>query len=78
MKWLIIPLVFALQGCTAYNIYSAVNISTGVTTGKSIPDHTASLVSNTDCSTYKFATGKQDYWCEQPRDPATTYNRSSF
>jgi hypothetical protein len=75
MKWLIIPTVIAaLNGCA----YSLVSTGTYVTTGKSVGDHAAGLATGADCDATRLALGRQDFWCERPRDAGTTYNRNGF
>ena len=64
----------SLTGCA----YTLVSTASYVTTGKSIGDHAASLASQNSCDTVKFASRQQDYYCEQAREPGTTYNRNSF
>jgi hypothetical protein len=75
MKWLIILSILTTPGCAVYTVASS---ATWLTTGKSVGDHTASLATQNDCNTYKFATRQQDYLCESAREPGTTYNRNSF
>jgi len=75
MKWLVIPIVFALNGCAVYTVATATST---ITTGKSLADHGATLATSADCSSIKFITKEQDYYCEQAREPGTTYNRNSF
>ena len=74
MKWLIVPITLTLNGCA----YTAVSTVTWAVTGKSIGDHTASLATQNDCNTYKFAVKEQDYPCERARTPDSTYNRDPF
>lgn len=64
-----------LQGCAAYVIGSTI---TTIATGKSIPDHAASTVTQHDCNTLNTLARKQDYLCEQRREPGTTYNRNGL
>ena len=73
MKWLSIFLLLTIQGCA----YTAVSAVSTVATGKSASDHLLSLSGN-DCNTIKFLSQKQDYWCEQAREPGTTYNRNPY
>ena len=69
-----------LTGCAlpvtqmAYNGVSTVSV---VATGKSLPEHGASLATNSDCSTYNYLFNNKDYLCEQ-YDPGKTYNRNGF
>jgi hypothetical protein len=72
---LTVLLVLSCSGCAPMLAVSAVST---VATGKSLADHTVSLVSGADCSTLEFARGEQDYYCERRREPGTTYNRSKF
>jgi hypothetical protein len=74
MKWLIVPIILALQGCA----YTAVSTGVYIATGKSTGDHAATLVSGADCNATRLALGRQDYWCERPREPGTTYNRNPY
>ena len=70
-----------LEGCAvpvgqiAYNGVSAVSV---VTTGKGLPELGASATTGGDCSIYNYLFKDRDYVCEQPREPATTYNRNVF
>ena len=74
MKWLIIPILVLLNGC-AYTVVSTASLAV---TGKSIGDHAASTITQNDCDSISYTTGKQDYLCEQAREPGTTYNRTAF
>jgi len=74
MRMLWILLTLCLQGCA----FTAVSTGTYVLTGKSIADHTATMATGNNCDATMFMTGQQAYWCEQPREPGTTYNRHSF
>jgi len=74
MKWFIVPIVLTLNGCA----YTAVSTASFITTGKSISDHAASTLTQADCNTVSYATGRQDYICEQARTRDTTYNRTAF
>jgi hypothetical protein len=73
MRILLTILAVALQGCA----YTAVSTITTVTTGKSIGDHVMSTTGN-DCNGIRYAVGKQDYYCERPREAGTTYNKHEF
>jgi len=75
MKWLIVLTVLASPGCAIYTVATA---TTTLTTGKSLADHGATLATSADCSSFKLVTGQQDYYCEQAREPGTTYNRNAF
>jgi len=75
MKWAIILLTINLSGCAA--VYTGASTASLVTTGKSIPEHGASIVTNSDCSTYNYLFKNKDYICEQ-RDPSKTYNRNGI
>ena len=74
MRILLTILVVALQGCSV----TALGTVTHVTTGKSLADHSASLATGADCDATRLVLGQQTYWCEQPREPSTTYNRTAF
>lgn len=69
----IMAVILTLQGCAAYTA-----ASTGVflATDRTITDHVASTVTGADCASLNPFKGL--YWCEQPRDPAATYNRTAF
>jgi hypothetical protein len=75
MKWLVVLTVILSPGCAVYTVATA---TTTLTTGKSLADHGATLATQADCSSFKYVLGRQDYWCEQAREPGTTYNRNSF
>jgi hypothetical protein len=66
--------VLTLNGCA----YTVVSTGTYIATGKSVGDHTASLVTGNDCDSTNYALGKQDYLCERARELGTTYNRNPF
>ena len=74
MRMLWILLTLCLQGCA----YTAVSTGTYIATGKSIWDHSAGMATGADCNATRLVLGKQSYWCEQPREPGTTYNRNSY
>jgi len=67
-------LAHALSGCAVYTGASVVSMGT---TGKSLTDHSASLVTNADCNIWR-ASIELTYYCEYLRDPGTTYNRTGF
>ena len=75
MKWTIIILAVNLSGCAA--VYTGASTAALVTTGKSIPEHGASIATQSDCSTWNYLFKGKDYLCEQ-RDPGKTYNRNRF
>jgi hypothetical protein len=72
MKWTILLLAVNLSGCAA--VYTGASTATLLTTGKSIPEHGASIATGSDCSTWNYLFNGKDYICEQ-RDIAKTYNR---
>lgn len=63
-----------LNGCAVYTGATVVSIGT---TGKSLGDHTASLVTNADCNIWR-ASIELTYYCEYLREPGTTYNRNPY
>ena len=67
-------LILLTSGCA----YTAVSTGTYIATGKSIGDHAASVVSGADCDATRLVLNKQSYWCEQAREPGTTYNRNAY
>lgn len=75
MKWLIVLTILTSPGCSVYTVAS---VTSTIVTGKSISDHSATLATQNDCSSIKFITREQDYYCENAREPGTTYNRNSF
>jgi len=75
MKWAIVLLAINLTGCAV--IYTGASTATLVATGKSIPEHGASVVTQSDCSTWNYLFNGKDYLCEQ-RDPGKTYNRNGI
>lgn len=76
LLWILILIcLINLSGCVAYTAVSATSF---VATGKSVGDHASSAVTQADCNAVKYGTGGQDYYCEVPREPGTTYNRNSF
>lgn len=70
--------VFAISMLSGCMTYTAVSVGSIATTGRGITDNASSLASGNDCNTIKLVRGLQDYYCEQPREPGTTYNRNSF
>ena len=68
-------LILVCSGCAPMMAVSAVST---LATGKSMTDHAASITTQNDCSSLKFATGQQDYLCERARDAGTTYNRNRY
>ena len=75
MRWLLIPILLTQTACAM--VYTGASTATMVTTGKSIPEHTASVITQSDCSTWNYLFKGKDYLCEQ-RDPSKTYNRSGI
>ena len=75
MRALIIILIINLSGCAA--VYTGASTAALVATGKSIPEHGASVMTQSDCSTWNYLFRGKDYLCEQ-RDPAKTYNRNGI
>ena len=73
MKWLIIPILLALNGCAVYTVASGTSL---ITTGKSLGDH---VLSNTipmaDCTAVNLV--KDKYYCEV-KDISKTYNRNGI
>jgi len=67
-------LILLTSGCA----YTAVSTVTYVSTGKSIGDHAATLATGADCDATRLVLNKQSYWCEQAREPGSTYNRNPF
>lgn len=57
--------------------YSTASGTALVTTGKSIPEHTASKITEADCSIWN-AVVDFAYICEYNKNPAVTYNRNPF
>lgn len=80
LRLITVTVTALLSGCAgpmasvAYNSASAISV---VTTNKSLVEHGASRVTQSDCSMYNYAFKGKDYLCEQ-RDPGTTYNRTGF
>jgi len=57
--------------------YTAASGTSLATTGKSIPEHGASRLTEADCSIWN-AIVDFAYICEYNKNPALTYNRNSF
>ena len=57
--------------------YTATSAGTAVATGKTIPEHTASKLTDSDCSIWD-AVVNLAYICEYNKNPAVTYNRNPF
>jgi hypothetical protein len=76
MRLLIVSVAaLLLSGCMSY---AAVSVGSVATTGRGLTDNAASVATGNDCNTIKLVAGRQDYYCERPREPGTTYNRSAF
>jgi uncharacterized membrane protein len=65
-------LVTTLSGCA---VYTGMSVTTAVTTGKSMSEHTASVITGYDCGVKNWIDHKHN-WCEQRRDAGTNYVRS--
>jgi hypothetical protein len=74
MRIYAILLTLLLQGCA----YTAVSTGTYVLTGKSIADHSATVATGNNCDATRLVLGRQDWYCEQPRELGTTYNRNPY
>ena len=57
--------------------YTATSTGSLVTTGRSVPEHAASRITDSDCSIWD-AVVDFAYICEYNRNPAVTYNRNAF
>ena len=62
-------LVLTQTGCAVYLGASTVSL---ITTGKGIPEHSASQITGADCGAVNWLTGKK-YYCETRRDAGTHY-----
>ena len=67
-------LVHALSGCA---VTTAVNTVSAISTGKTVTDHTASLVTQKDCNAWRAST-ELTYYCEYLHDAGTRYNRNAY
>ena len=67
-------LIILTTGCAPMMAISAVST---ITTGKSLTDHTSTQLTQHDCNTIRTIT-EQTYYCEQTREPGTTYNRNTY
>ena len=70
----ILLMLLCLPGCAL----TVASTGTYVITGRSIMDHAATAATGNRCDATSLVLGKQDWYCEQPRDPATTYNRNTY
>jgi len=79
MKILLILSLALLTSCaTPIGIaYTATSAGTLISTGKTIPEHTASKLADADCSIWN-AIVDSAYICEYNRNPGITYNRTPF
>lgn len=75
-KIIILALVPLINACVGYHIYSGVNAIAFAGTGKGLADHSLSTATGNDCNALNVV--KDKYYCEVPREPGTTYNRSAF
>lgn len=57
--------------------YTVTSTTTLATTGKTIPEHTAGRLTDSDCSIWN-ALVDLAYICEYNKNPAYTYNRDPF
>jgi hypothetical protein len=62
-------LVLTQTGCAAYLGASTVSL---ITTGKGIPEHSASQITDAECGVVNWLKGKH-YYCEIKRDAGTRY-----
>ena len=74
-KFALIFLALTLNGCAAY---TAVSLTSWGSTGKGLADHGVSLATGADCNAAHAVMKNQDYYCEKPREPGSTYNRNAF
>jgi len=72
-KWIILLSTLAASGCSTYTVTSA---TAWALTGKSIPDHATSKLTQADCDAVRMVT-RLTYYCEV-RDPSVTYNRNGL
>jgi hypothetical protein len=72
-KWIAILSAALLSGCTTYTVTSA---TAWALTGKSIPDHATSKLTQNDCDAVRMIK-HSSYYCEQT-DPSKTYNRNGL
>ena len=72
-KLIILLAVLSLNGCAVYTVGSAAALAT---TGKSLVDHTSSLLTLNDCDAVRMI-ARQMHYCEV-RDPSVTYNRNGI
>ena len=70
----VLILVHALSGCA---VMTVVNSVSAVSTGKTVTDHTASLVTQKDCNAWR-ASIDMTYYCEYLHDAGTRYNRNPY
>jgi len=56
--------------------YTATSMTSLASTGKSIPEHAATSITDADCSLLNIFDG--EYVCEYSRNPARTYNRNGI
>ena len=76
----ILTITTMLSACAAPManiVYNSASVVSVVTTNKSLAEHGASTVTQSDCSMYNYLFMNKDYLCEQ-RDPGTTYNRNGL
>jgi uncharacterized protein YceK len=67
-------LVLTLSGCA---VMTAVNTVSAVSTGKTVTDHTTSLITQKDCNAWRMST-ELTYYCEYLHDAGTRYNRTGY
>jgi hypothetical protein len=79
MKILVILSIALLTSCAGPIgiAYTATSAGTWISTGKTIPEHTASRLTDADCGIWD-AVVNLAYICEYNRNPAVTYNRNPF
>jgi outer membrane murein-binding lipoprotein Lpp len=67
-------LALTLSGCA---VTTGVNTISAVTTGKTLTDHTVSLITQKDCNAWRMST-ELTYYCEYLHDAGTRYNRTGY
>ena len=70
----LMPLVIGQAGCA---VYTAASTASYIATDKTLTDHAASTITQSDCNAVRTVTN-QTYYCELAREPGTTYNRHRF
>ena len=70
-------LLFLAQSLSGCAVLTGASVGSVAVTGKTIGDHSASLITQADCNAWRMSI-ELTYYCEYLREPGTTYNRTPY